>query len=241
LVGFLGLTVSPSLAASIGVNFSGSGSNIIAPSGSPGIVPAINWNNIAGASGTNITLNDDTATATTTQLTFNSTVFFDGFQPTNTSNAATNTLYRSGIVGDNATREVSISLSGIPYSSYDLYVFASADTTATNQLSISNGTTTFYYASGGQNNLGATALLQTTSTTSGSPTTGPGQYQLFSGLTGSSVTLTTGGSISNVIANNVFGFQIVNTAQPVPESSMIMGLVFFGGGLFAVSRRKNQN
>jgi hypothetical protein len=44
-----------------------------------------------------------------------------------------------------------------------------------------------------------------------------------------------------VLSNNVFGFQIVNTAQPVPESSMIMGLVFFGGGLFAVSRRKNQN
>jgi hypothetical protein len=240
LVGFLGLTVSPSLAASIGVNFSG-GVNTIPASGSPGIVPAINWNNIAGRSGTNITLNDDTATATTAKLTFNSTTDDNSFAVINTPNAATNTLYRSGIFGDNTTREVSISLSGIPYSSYDLYVFASPDTTATNQLSISNGTTTFYYASAGQRNSGATALLKTTSTTSGSPTTGRAQYQLFSGLTGSSVTLTTGGSINNVIANNVFGFQIVNTAQPVPESSMIMGLVFFGGGLFAVSRRKNRN
>lgn len=233
------MTVSPSLAASIGVNFY-SGSNTIAPSASPGIVPAINWNNIAGASGTNITLNDDTATATTAKLTFNSTSV-DSFPSTNTSNAATNTLYRSGIFGDNATREVSISLSGIPYSSYDLYVFASGSIAANNQLSISNGTTTFYYASAGQHNSGATALLQTTSTTSGSPTTGRAQYQLFSGLTGPSVTLTTGGSIPVVISNNIFGFQIVNTAQPVPEPSMIMGLVFFGGGLFAVSRRKNQN
>ncbi|MFM6062320.1 MAG: PEP-CTERM sorting domain-containing protein, partial [Microcystis panniformis] len=98
-----------------------------------------------------------------------------------------------------------------------------------------------YYASAGQHNSGATALLQTTSTTSGSPTTGRAQYQLFSGLTGSSVTLTTGGAIAHTISNNIFGFQIVNTAQPVPESSMIMGIVFFGGGLFAVSRRKNQN
>jgi hypothetical protein len=240
LVGFLGLTVSPSLAASIGVNFYG-GMFTIAPSASPGIVPAINWNNIAGGSGTNITLNDDTATATTTQLTFNSTGAYNGCTVINTPNAATNTLYRSGIYGDNATREVSISLWGISYSSYDLYVFASADTTVTNQLSISYGTTTFYYASGGQFNSGATALLQTTSTTSGSPTTGRAQYQLFSGLTGSSVTLTTGGAITHTISNNIFGFQIVNTAQPVPESSMIMGLVFFGGGLFAVSRRKNQN
>lgn len=234
------MTVSPSLAASIGVNFSG-GVNTIAASASPGIVSAINWNNIAGASGTNITLNDDTATATTAQLTFSAASVYNSFTAINTPNAATNTLYRSGLIGTNTVTQVSISLSGIPYSSYDLYVFASADTTATDQLSISNGTTTFYYASAGQHNSGATALLQTTSTTSGSPTTGPGQYQLFSGLTGSSVTLTTGGSITHTISNNVFGFQIVNTAQPVPESSMIMGLVFFGGGLFAVSRRKNQN
>lgn len=231
------MTVSPSLAASIGVNFSG-GVNTIPASASPGIVPAINWNNIAGTSGTNITLNDDTATATTTQLTFNAASLYNSFTVINTPNAATNTLYKSGLILNDG---VAISLSGIPYSSYDLYVFASADTTATNQLSISNGTTTFYYASAGQHNSGATALLQTTSTTSGSPTTGRAQYQLFSGLTGSSVTLTTGGSIPVVISNNIFGFQIVNTAQPVPEPSMIMGLVFFGGGLFAVSRRKNQN
>ncbi len=106
LVGFLGLTVSPSLAASIGVNFSG-GVHTIAASDSPGIVPAINWNDIAGASGTNITLNDDTATATTAQLTFTATGVYNLFSPTNTSNAATNTLYRSGIVGNNTTREVS--------------------------------------------------------------------------------------------------------------------------------------
>jgi len=60
LVGFLGLTVSPSLAASIGVNFSG-GVHTIAASDSPGIVPAINWNDIAGASGTNLNLHDPTA------------------------------------------------------------------------------------------------------------------------------------------------------------------------------------
>jgi hypothetical protein len=237
LVGFLGLTVSPSLAASIGVNFYG-GPFTIPASGSPGIVSAINWNNIAGTSGTNITLNDDTATATTAQLTFTAPEVYNSFTAINTPNAATNTLYRSGLILNNG---VAISLSGIPYSSYDLYVFASADTSATNQLSISNGTTTFYYASAGQHNSGATALLKTTSTTSGSPTTGPAQYQLFSGLTGSSVTLTAGGAITHVISNNLFGFQIVNTAQSVPESSMIMGLVFFGGGLFAVSRRKNRN
>ncbi|WP_241392677.1 PEP-CTERM sorting domain-containing protein [Rippkaea orientalis] len=214
--------------------------NTVASSASPGIVPGINWNNIAGASGNNIILSDDSGTATTTLLTFSAAGFFNGFSPTSTANPATNTLYTSGLFGSNIISEISLSLSGIPYSSYDLYVFASADTSANNQLSITDGNTTFYYASNGQFNSAATTLLQTTSTIPGSPTTGPGQYQLFAGLTGSSITLTTGGSLTNILSNNVFGFQIVSTTSTtIPEPSMIIGLLFLGGGLFAGSKRKN--
>ena len=121
-------------------------------------------------------------------------------------------LYHGGVYGDNATREVSITISNIPYAKYDAYVYASQDTTNTKTLSISNGTMTFYYRGNGQMNAGATGLLLTTSTDQANPTVGPAQYQLFRGLTGSSLTLTTGGSINNVLSNNVFGVQLVETA-----------------------------
>jgi hypothetical protein len=88
--------------------------------------------------------------------------------------------------------------------------------------------TTYYYRSDGRLNNVATSLLQTTSTDPLNPTIGPGQYQLFGGLTGSSFALTTGGSITTVISNNVFGLQIVET-QPVPEPETI-SLVLTGLG-----------
>ena len=71
--------------------------------------------------------------------------------------------------------------------------------------------------------------MLTTSTNSASPTLGPGQYMHFF-ETGASFTLTTGGSINNVIGNTVFGLQIVPT--PEPSSFLMMA----GGGLFLFMR-----
>jgi hypothetical protein len=220
----LALGGSGARAAIIGVNFD-AGVWTLAPTDQPGVVPGANWNNVSGASGTNVALQDSNASPTTALLSFNSTQAFSGYSGTNTPNAATNTLYRGGLVGSNISPEVSITLTGIPYAKYDLYSYASQDTTATNTLSITDGTTTFYYAGDGRLNSAATSLLLTTSTNPASPTTGPGQYQLFSGLTGSSVTLTTGGSITGVISNNVFGLEIVPVAVvPEPASLALLGI-----------------
>lgn len=207
------------LAASIGINFTG-GAHLLSSTDSPGIIFANNWNNVIGATGTNIVLNNDSGTQTSARLTFNSLQAFDAYSGLNTSNLATNTLYRGGLVGTNVgPGEISINISSVPYAQYDLYVYASADTTATNTLSLSlnNGFRIAYYAGNGTFNSGARTLLRTTSGVSTVPTRGPGQYQLFSNLTGSSISLRTGGSIDSVLSNNIFGLQIVeNTSNTSP-------------------------
>lgn len=110
-----------------------------------------------------------------------------------------------------------ISVTNIPYSSYKVYVYASADTINADRhpLSITDGHTTFYYAGDGRLMSAAPSLLLTTSTNSLSPTVWPAQYQVFE-ETGSSFTLTTGGAITHVLSNNVFGIQIV--PNPVPTN-----------------------
>jgi hypothetical protein len=185
-----------------------------------------------------VALLENSATPTTARLTFSSTGDFDGFTGTSTPNVATSVLYQGGVFGNNLLGEVHITLTNIPYSKYDVYVYASADTFVTNTLSITNGVTTFYYASDGRFNNAATSLLQTTSTNPASPTTGPGQYQLFSGQTRATFTLTTAGSISGVISNNVFGLQIVETPSAVPEPASPTLLALGVAGLPGYGWRK---
>lgn len=218
------------LGGVIGVNFSGPGPNPfpVGPTDEPGIVPGANWNNVLNAGGSAIPLQDSTAAATTATLTFSAFDPYDGFSILSTANTATSTMYRAGIVGFTSA-QVSIAVYNIPYALYDVYVYASADTTDTSLLSITDGTTTFYYASDGSTNAGATSLLLTTSTDPLNPTVGPAQYQIFKGLTSSSLSLLAAGSIGDTISNNVFGFQIVASTVPEPSSFTIFaGIALFG-------------
>jgi hypothetical protein len=227
--------VSCAEAGVIGVNFTGGGAPLAATD-QPGVVAGANWNNEIGGSGSNLVLNDSTGAATTALLQYSATGPYAGFTGTSTGNAATNRMYSGGLFGDNTRSEVSVSVSNIPYASYEVFVYASADTTAGNTLSITNGVVTFYYRGNGTFDNTATSLLLTTSTNPASPTVGPGQYQLFSGLSGSTFTLTTGGSLNGVLSNNVFGLEIVDTSSS-PEPATVLMLV--GGlGLLALARRR---
>lgn len=227
-------------AQSIGINFT-AGAQTLAASAQPGVVAGANWNNLIGGAGTNVALNNNSGVVTTALLTFNSAAAFDNGPIVNTPNAATNTMYRGSIFGDNATvsREVSIFLQNIPFAVYDVYVYASSgDTAATNTLSLTNGSTTFYYRNDGTGNA-PTSLVRTASTNPNAPTVGNAQYQVFSGQTGSTFTLATGGSVNNVLANSVYGVQIV--AVVVPEANTFalalpaLGLI----GTVLLRRRKS--
>jgi len=208
--------IPKSSAEGIGINFTGN-SWFLQPGDRPGVVQDANWNNVSGTAGLNVQLFDSTAALTNTLLSFNSASTHGGFDIPNTPNAATNLLYSGGLVGDNSIREVSLSLTNIPYTSYDVYVYASQDSHLTNTLSVTDGTTTFYYRGAGQNNTAATSLLQTTSSDFSNPTSGPAQYQIFRGLSDSTFSLSTGGSINGVLANHVFGLQVVQTSVQTPR------------------------
>lgn len=193
----------------IGINFTG---NVwfLQPTDQPGVVAGANWNNVSGASGTKVHLQDALGASTNSQLSFVSTAPWAAFLATRTPNAATNLLYSGGLVGNDTISEVKVSITGIPYDSYDVYVYASQEGPLTNTLSISDGTTTFYYCSFGENYNDTTALIQTTGTDVSNPTRGAPQYQVFRGLTKSSFSLTTGGSLNGILSNNVYGLQIVS-------------------------------
>jgi uncharacterized repeat protein (TIGR02059 family) len=78
--------------ATIGINFD-AGSHSVGPSDNPGIVSGANWNNVSGATGGPILLQDDTATPTTASLSFSSVGTWDLFETPATSNSGTNTIY----------------------------------------------------------------------------------------------------------------------------------------------------
>lgn len=240
IVAAAGIVISqaPAKASVIGINFTGGTDGTghpVAASDQPGIVPGANWNNEDGSSGSGLTLNDSTGTSTTALLTFSATSAYGLFTGVSTPNSGTNTMYLGGLVGNHDFSEVSITVTGIPYGSYDVYVYASADTVDRSTLGITLGGTTFYYAGDGTQS-SPTSLLLTTSTTLSDPTIGPGQYQIFSGLSGSSLNVATSLSVSNVLSNNVFGLEIVDTT---PEPSSLFSLA--GGigllALVAVRRR----
>ena len=237
--------------AQIGANFT-AGAHLLGATDQPGVVAGANWNNVVG-SGLNIVgttvsnLLDASGATTTAYLKVNSGYGYDGTPPPTTANLATRTLYSGCLYGlgdGTSNAQFSVTLGNIPYASYDVYVYASHDTTSptSSVLSTTIGAQTFYYASGGAANPSATTLLQTTSTDALSPTRGPAQYQLFSDVTGSSFTLTSKGSAYNVIANDLFGIQIVPTAAtPEPGSvALLVGMTSVGAGVFR-KRRKTKN
>lgn len=215
----LALVAGSAHARTIGVNFD-SGSHAVQATDAPGLVAGANWNNVSGSSGSGIVLRDDAAAATAASLSFSAGFSYAGFGVPATANSGTNTMYRAGIGGANAAAEASVTVTNIPYAVYDVYVYASADSTAISELSVTDGTTTYYYASAGAANGGAGSLLQTTSTSSGSPTVGPAQYQVFSALAAPSFTLTQAGSVGGVLSNNLFGLHIVEVLTPGPTMAV---------------------
>ena len=207
-------------AESIGINFTG---NVwfLQPTDQPGVVAGANWNNVSGASGANVNLHDSTGSSTAALLTFTSTGNFGAFLVPRTPNVATNMLYSGGLVGNDTISEVTVSLTDIPYATYDVYVYASQEGPLTNILSITDGITTFYYCSNGENYNDTTRLIETTSNDVSNPTRGAPQYQVFHGLSNSSFSLTTGGSLNCILSNNVYGLQVVSTEAADPVVSNV--------------------
>jgi hypothetical protein len=198
----------------IGINFT-AGRHSIPESATGGAF----WNNVGGDSGADISLRDAAGHPTSARLTFESSCAYAEFSAPKTPNRAVNRLYLGGLVGDDTRSEVVVSVDGLPFRVYDLFVFASADTANRSPLSITDGTTTFFYRSSGAANADARVLLRTVSESASAPTEGAAQFQRFTGRVEPTFTLTTGGSRNCVLSNNVFGLLIVQRAsgtEPTP-------------------------
>jgi len=119
----------------------------------------------------------------------------------------------------------------IPYAQYDIYVYFGSDAAVGRPGNVTDGTTTYYFSTIPTAVAGANAVLtQTTDTTGANP---GATYAVFTGLTGSSQTITcypTGGDDQWL---GISAIQIVAVPEPGTLALAAMG----GIGMLAFGRR----
>lgn len=212
------------------------GSELIPSGGLAGAVLAPHWNNSASMSYSvnGSGLLDSSGAATTIAYTLSTSASWGGWQigaaPGQDADSSYNKLMLNQYLNSATAygNPESLSLSGIGYASYDLYVYVSSDSAGrTGNLTL--GSTTYGFSTVGPASIsGANAQLAlSTDTTGANPTA---NYVVFSGLTGASqlvnLDIPYGGGIS--------AFQIVSV--PEPGTLALAGL---GGlGLLVLRRRK---
>jgi hypothetical protein len=213
------------------------GSELIPSGGLAGAVLAPNWNNSASMnfSVSGSSLLDNSGAATTIAYTLATPQTWGGWQigatPSQDADGSYNKLMLNQYLNSapNYGNPESLSLSGISYGQYDLYVYFSSDAAGRNQ-SITLGSTTYDFSTvGAPATSGANAVLtQSTSTTGAYPMA---DYVVFSGLTGGSQTV----NLDSQNGSGISAFQIV--AVPEPSTMALAGL---GGLGLCVWRRRTQ-
>ena len=114
----------------------------------------------------------------------------------------------NGYLNNGNGASVTLSLTGIPYSQYDIYVYLSSDT-ANRTGTVNVGSTTYDFSTMGPAELagGVGNFVQTTDTTGANPLA---DYAVFTGLSGGAETITT----TIPAYGGIAGFQIVATPEP---------------------------
>jgi hypothetical protein len=221
-------------AQTVSWNFDGYGT-INGASQSAGVVNAAYWNDtylIDGNSGNpenNLIDNSGNATTLGASFTDNSQYGYaiQFSSPAQDADGSYNKYLLNGYLNNGNGGSVAISLSSIPYSSYNIVVYLSSDT-AGRIGTVNVGGTTYDFATMGPAEIsGANAsLIQTTDMSGANPSA---DYAIFSGLTGASQTITT----TIPAYGGIAGFQI--EATPEPSS---MALVSMGGALILLLSRQ---
>jgi autotransporter-associated beta strand protein len=233
--------------ASIGINFVGGGTNSPTPEGASvtgvaGVVPMANWNNIPGSSGGPIPLNDFNGAAGVANL--------DSFTATNTwSTGSSNPLLNGYIDNTDATPNAQqVTVSGIPYSSYNVYAYFGSDGAGrTGSVSL-NGTSYFYQTRG---NVGD-YVLTTDTTGAVNPAA---NYAIFGNVSGSTFTINQSRGSNNsglmgleIIQNSVSPLSLNNSLNVTSDSTIdvtgastaaVTGLVSIGTNQLSITGGSN--
>jgi hypothetical protein len=201
-----------------------------------GVYLANNWNN-SWPSNPTTDLIDNSGAATTLDLSYTSANSWSmtGSHPGTDLDGSYNKemlngYMNSGVAGWTSINTSSFSLSQIPYTVYDLYVYFSSDA-AGRTGTVTDGTTTFDFATLGSASVsGANATFtQTTDTVGANP---GANYAVFSGLSGGSQTIT----VNIPDWGGIAGFQVVAAPEP---SSMALGALTLAGLFFNRRFRRN--
>jgi hypothetical protein len=206
--------------------------NNIPAAGVAGVVAATNWNNSING----ISLNYDNGAASGAGFTIGGS--WGAWGITAFGSPDGDGTYNRTLLGGYANTSSGIgpeifSITGIPYSVYDLIVYISSDTAgrtgtiASANAGITYDFTTMAFSEFTSTGAGGTAIFsQTTDTTLANPAA---DYAVFSNLTGSSDTLT----LNIPDGGGIAGFQIT----PVPEPGTITLAALTGLGLVFRRRR----
>lgn len=187
----------------------------IPATGTAGIVAVTNWNNSNPGNGGGMSALSD-STGATTSAGFTVTGTYGGWGIGGATGPDANGTYNKFLLGGYANTSSGVSggvevfsISGIPYSAYNVIVYFSSDTTnRTGTIACANAGITYDFTTIGPASVSGTnaVLVQTTDTTGANP---PADYAIFSNLNGGSQTLTL--SIPN--GGGIAGFQIVATSS----------------------------
>jgi hypothetical protein len=243
MAGFIGVAAATTQAQSVSWSYDawgftlapGNNGGLPVPNTTAGVVPAVNWNdgyNEGQAGSTSATVNnlwDSSGNNSGASITWSCNDRWQ-IQQAHTGIDADGTYNRemlNGYIDSGSPSSSTIAISAIPYSSYDIIVYFSSDA-AGRAGTMNVGSTTYDFSTeGAAATSGANALLaQTTDTTGANPTA---DYAIFTGLSGTSQTITSlvagGGGIA--------GFQIVAAPEPSSMALAIMG----GFGVLLMKRR----
>jgi hypothetical protein len=213
---------SVATASSIGVNFTGGGNGSspavsLLPTDTAGVVPQANYNNAPTGNGTSVPLVDNAGAPISASLTYTSGGTYSSIGGATIAPAGGDEKLNTGFIFGNA----SVTVSGIPYARYDLYIYelndAAGRVETTTLTAPAAGQGPFFGAAAppadashvDQNAATPYQYVQAVSTVTASPTPAA-DYVRFSDLTGSTLTFT----ISAPGNGYLNGFQIVEVPEP---------------------------
>lgn len=243
IAGFVGVAAATTQAQSV-ISVNIDNNSTVNPTAGPnpnqaGVILSSNWNDSYNQNGTPYgptgvaNLMDNSGATTTASYTLSAAwgAYSIGGHPGQDADGSYNRELLNGYFNEQGAE--SIAIDGIPYSTYDIYVYFNADV-AGRAGTVGIGATTFYFSTVGPasvNDISGNALfLQTTDTTGANPSA---DYAVFTGLTGSSQTIFE----NNPNWGGINGFQIVAVPEPSSMALAVMG----GFGVMLMKRRSKKS